>query len=83
MENRSGTVVDYRGNDQTAYPLPGGGTIEGENPMWVGFARSMMPLQLPAAEGLAGLLHADAGQKSKVLDIAAGHGAFAWDRGAH
>ena len=33
MENRSGTVVDYRGNDQTAYPLPGGGTMPAPRPI--------------------------------------------------
>jgi hypothetical protein len=27
MENRSGTVVDRRGDDRVNYPLPGGGTM--------------------------------------------------------
>jgi len=51
-------------------------TIEPDNPVWVEFARSMAPLQKIAAEGVASALHADAGEKWKVLDIAAGHGMY-------
>ena len=54
----------------------GQGTVEPENPMWVDFARSMVPLMAPAAEEIAVLIGADQGQKWKVLDIAAGHGIF-------
>lgn len=56
--------------------MAGQGTVEPENPMWVEFARSMAPLQVPPAEAIAGILKADAGEKWKVLDIAAGHGMF-------
>ena len=56
--------------------LGGQGSIEPENPIWVDFARSMGPLQMPFAEAIARTLGADAGQKWKVLDIAAGHGTF-------
>jgi 2-polyprenyl-3-methyl-5-hydroxy-6-metoxy-1,4-benzoquinol methylase len=52
--------------------LDGQGTVEPNNPIWVDFARSMAPLVRPAAEFIAGL----AGEPSKVLDIAAGHGLF-------
>jgi 2-polyprenyl-3-methyl-5-hydroxy-6-metoxy-1,4-benzoquinol methylase len=52
------------------------GVLETENPVWVNFARSMVPMIMPAAEGIAGLLEAKAGHKWKVLDIAAGHGMF-------
>ena len=56
--------------------LPGQGSVEPENPVWVEFARSMAPMMAPLAgplaaialEGLAGPVH--------VLDIAAGHGLF-------
>lgn len=56
--------------------LGGQGTLEPENPIWVDFARSMGPLQMPFAEAIARTLGADTGQKWKVLDIAAGHGTF-------
>src|SRR5580658_3333280 len=51
-------------------------TTDPDSPKWVEFARSMAPLQTLAAEGLAELLNADAGEKWKVLDIAAGHGMY-------
>jgi 2-polyprenyl-3-methyl-5-hydroxy-6-metoxy-1,4-benzoquinol methylase len=54
----------------------GGDVLEKENPMWVEFARSMIGIQRPYAEAIAGMLDAKAGQKWKVLDIAAGHGIF-------
>lgn len=54
----------------------GGDVLEKENPMWVEFARSMTGIQRPYAEAIAGILDAKAGQKWKVLDIAAGHGIF-------
>src|SRR5262249_55013643 len=52
------------------------GTISPENPIWVDFARSMAPIQVPFAQAIAEALHASAAQKWKVLDIAAGHGTF-------
>lgn len=56
--------------------LPGGGSVDAENPVWVEFAHSMAPMMAPMAaplgaivlEGMSGDLH--------VLDIAAGHGLF-------
>jgi len=56
--------------------MPGEGTTAPENPIWVEFARSMAPMQIPTAEAMAKILKADAGEKWKVLDIAAGHGMF-------
>ena len=47
-----------------------------ENPMWVEFARGMAPLMMPAAQAIAKILAAEKGEPMKVLDIAAGHGAF-------
>jgi ubiquinone/menaquinone biosynthesis C-methylase UbiE len=52
--------------------LDGQGSVEPNNPLWVEFARGMAPLVRPAAEFMAQL----AGEVSKVLDIAAGHGLF-------
>jgi SAM-dependent methyltransferase len=56
--------------------LPGEGTVDPENPVWVEFAHSMAPMMAPmtaplgqiALDGLTGPL--------RVLDIAAGHGLF-------
>lgn len=56
--------------------MPGAGTVEPENPVWVLFAEQMAPMMGPMAgplgakvlEGHSGPLH--------VLDIAAGHGLF-------
>ena len=52
------------------------GTTEPNNPIWIEFARSMAPMQRPVAEGIAAVVNADAGEKWKVLDIAAGHGMY-------
>src|SRR5271167_1328656 len=54
----------------------GADVLATENPMWVEFARSMAGIQRPYAAAIAGILDAKAGQKWKVLDIAAGHGIF-------
>jgi SAM-dependent methyltransferase len=48
--------------------------VSNQNPVWVEFARSMMPMMMPAAHAIADRLAS--GQSLKVLDIAAGHGAF-------
>jgi SAM-dependent methyltransferase len=47
-------------------------SLEPGNPMWVRFARGMMPLMLPAAEVVGRL----AKGTRRVLDVAAGHGLF-------
>lgn len=54
--------------------MPGAGTVNPDNPMWVTFARAMAPVTKPAAEFIAG--HVPASGRLKVLDIAAGHGMF-------
>ncbi len=53
-----------------------GGTMAHEHPVWKDFARSMVPLMIPAAEGIAGIVKASHGAPMKVLDLAAGHGIF-------
>src|ERR1700722_3276995 len=71
-----------RFRDLTAIVRKGGSleddrvTIEPNSPIWVDFARAMAPLQKIAAEGVASALNADAHEKWKVLDIAAGHGMY-------
>jgi ubiquinone/menaquinone biosynthesis C-methylase UbiE len=54
--------------------LPGQGTVSYDNPIWVEFAEAMGPMQVMAAEEIAGIV-AGKGELS-VLDIAAGHGLF-------
>lgn len=58
-----------RGGDSAAEE----GTVAPNNPIWVEFARSMVPMVGGATQDIADLVSAEA---SKVLDIAAGHGLF-------
>jgi hypothetical protein len=53
----------------------GEGTLEPENPDWVKFAETMMPLMFKPSEIMAAELF-KGGEAHKVLDIAAGHGIF-------
>ena len=56
--------------------LPGEGSVEPDNPVWVDFAHSMAPMMAPLAGPLGGIvLHGRTGPM-RVLDIAAGHGLF-------
>ena len=48
-------------------------SMQADNPIWVDFAEGMYTLMTPAAEATAALLP---GGPIRVLDIAAGHGAF-------
>jgi predicted O-methyltransferase YrrM len=52
------------------------GTIAPEHPVWLAFARSMGPLMVPAAAGLAELIPLDPHRQTKILDISASHGAW-------
>lgn len=56
--------------------MPEGGTLAPENPVWVKFARAMMPMMAMPAQMIAKLVNGSDGGKLKVLDIAAGHGLF-------
>jgi 2-polyprenyl-3-methyl-5-hydroxy-6-metoxy-1,4-benzoquinol methylase len=56
--------------------LPGEGTVEPENPIWVDFAESMGPMMAPMAGPLAGIVLEGRTDPMRVLDIAAGHGLF-------
>jgi 2-polyprenyl-3-methyl-5-hydroxy-6-metoxy-1,4-benzoquinol methylase len=53
-----------------------GGTVAPDNPIWVKFARGMVPLIAMPAASMAKLVDTAANQKLKILDIAAGHGLF-------
>jgi 2-polyprenyl-3-methyl-5-hydroxy-6-metoxy-1,4-benzoquinol methylase len=53
-----------------------GNTVSDENPIWVEFAQSMVPMMVPAAHAIADLIGASSAESMKVLDIAASHGVF-------
>ena len=56
--------------------LPGEGTVEPDNPVWVQFAQSMGPMMAPLAGPLGKIVLEGRQGSMNVLDIAAGHGLF-------
>jgi 2-polyprenyl-3-methyl-5-hydroxy-6-metoxy-1,4-benzoquinol methylase len=56
--------------------LPGQGSVEPENPMWVEFAHSMAPMMGPMAAPLGAIVLQGRSGPVSVIDIAAGHGLF-------
>ncbi|MGA3335486.1 MAG: class I SAM-dependent methyltransferase [Terracidiphilus sp.] len=56
--------------------LPGQGSVEPENPLWVEFAEKMAPMMGPMAPPLGKVVLNGHNGPMKVLDIAAGHGLF-------
>ena len=56
--------------------LPGDGTVEPENPVWVQFAQTMGPMMGPLAGPLGAIVLEGKTSPMRVLDIAAGHGLF-------
>jgi hypothetical protein len=56
--------------------LPGTGTVEPENPLWVEFAEKMAPMMGPMAAPLGAVVLNGHNGPMRVLDIAAGHGLF-------
>lgn len=52
------------------------GTVAPENPVWVDFAKSMIPMMTKPAEEIALFVSQTQPELKKVLDIAAGHGVF-------
>ena len=56
--------------------LPGAGTVEPENPIWVDFAEKMAPMMAPMAAPLGAVVLEGSDGPMRVLDIAAGHGLF-------
>jgi hypothetical protein len=56
--------------------LPGEGSVEPENPLWVEFAENMAPMMGPMAGPLGAVVLAGHEGPMHVLDIAAGHGLF-------
>jgi hypothetical protein len=56
--------------------LPGEGSVEPDNPMWVEFAHSMAPMMALMAAPLGAIVLDGFAGPLRVLDIAAGHGLF-------
>ena len=56
--------------------LPGEGSVEPENPIWVEFAHSMAPMMAPVAAPLGAIVLEGLSGPVRVLDIATGHGLF-------
>ena len=56
--------------------LPGEGTVEPENPLWVEFAEKMAPMMAPMTGPLGAAVLDGYQGPMRVLDIAAGHGLF-------
>ena len=56
--------------------LPGQGSVEPENPIWVDFAVSMAPMAAALAGPLADVVLKQRSGPIRVLDVAAGHGLF-------
>jgi SAM-dependent methyltransferase len=84
------SVAQFLGNQAMAEPydvladvvragrttLPGEGSVEPDNPIWVQFAETMAPMMGPTAGPLAAAVLAKHSGPIRVLDIAAGHGLF-------
>jgi 2-polyprenyl-3-methyl-5-hydroxy-6-metoxy-1,4-benzoquinol methylase len=56
--------------------MPGGASVEPENPVWVEFAQSMAPMMAPMTAPLGQIVLDGLTGPARVLDIAAGHGLF-------
>ncbi len=67
-------LADIVRNGRTV--LPGEGTVEPENPIWVEFAHSMAPMMAPMAGPLGSIVLDGRSGPMSVLDVAAGHGLF-------
>lgn len=84
------SVAQFLGNQAMAEPyhlladvvragrttLPGEGSVEPDNPIWVQFAETMAPMMGPTAGPLAAAVLEKHSGPIRVLDIAAGHGLF-------
>lgn len=56
--------------------MPGDGSVEPDNPLWVQFAETMAPMMAPLAAPLGAVVLEGHAGPLRVLDIAAGHGLF-------
>lgn len=77
----AGAGLKLQFDDLTGAVRRGGATpdhnlVAGENPLWVEFARAMVPLAIPPALAISSILALPSIGRPRVLDIAAGHGMF-------
>jgi ubiquinone/menaquinone biosynthesis C-methylase UbiE len=56
--------------------MPGAGSVEPDNPIWVAFARDMAPVMAPAVGPMASAALDGRTGPLRVLDVATGHGLF-------
>ncbi len=56
--------------------IPGEGSVEPDNPVWVDFAQSMAPMMASVAGPLGQMVLEGVSGPVRVLDVAAGHGLF-------
>jgi ubiquinone/menaquinone biosynthesis C-methylase UbiE len=67
-------------DDPVSYVRNGGavglGSIAPDHPVWVKFARAMVPFMRPTAQAVAQAVQGFPTQPKRVLDVAAGHGLF-------
>lgn len=52
------------------------GSLEPESPMWVTFAKAMIPMTMAPAQMIAERVGFESSRQIKVLDVAAGHGMY-------
>lgn len=71
-----GTYDDLTDTVRRGTVAPSANTVADENPIWVEFARAMMPMMAPAATAIADILDVGSMGPVRALDIAAGHGLF-------
>jgi hypothetical protein len=73
-------IVSMITDDPASYVIKGGASgltiISPESPVWVKFARAMIPFASVAAKRTTAYIAKKAMQPRKVLDVAAGHGLF-------
>ena len=70
-------TVNFDGLTETIrHGTPAASLMVVENPAWVQFAQAMVPMMMPVAEEIAGLLAIESAGPVRVLDLAAGHGIF-------
>jgi len=74
MNESYNQLADVVRNGRTT--LPGEGSVEPDNPVWVEFAENMAPMMGPLAGPLGALVLEGYTGPMRVLDIAAGHGLF-------
>jgi 2-polyprenyl-3-methyl-5-hydroxy-6-metoxy-1,4-benzoquinol methylase len=74
MRDTDAHLAEIVRNGRTS--LPGEGSVDPDNPVWVEFAHSMAPMMAPMAGPLGEMALNGLTGPVRVLDIAAGHGLF-------